>query len=319
MTEFRVRDVGTSHTPLIGLPGPHRRVPRPGQPPRAAQLLPAGARPTGCSGETSWSLEVGDRRRPPGRHHRSRCGSAGAAAAGRASPSSPPCWRSSCGATARSSLTQPWNPYLPLLPWIVVLLAAWAVLCGDHLMLIPLVAFATLCAQTHVPYLPLAVGLVALGLGTVDRPRRAGRTARTRRRPAAQRGLGAPGSASCCGCPPLPTSSRNEPGQHPRAHRPLRLAARGRHRRSAKASRLALRHLDVWSGLADSSTGTGPFVTNASAGRGAVVLVALAGRRGGGLARRLAGAAVAARRRRPWPWCSARPRWPASSAAPGST
>ena len=29
-------------------------------------------------------------------------------------------------------LTQPWNPYLPLLAWIVVLLAAWAVLCGDH-------------------------------------------------------------------------------------------------------------------------------------------------------------------------------------------
>ena len=24
MTEFRVRDVGTSHTPLIGLPGPDR-------------------------------------------------------------------------------------------------------------------------------------------------------------------------------------------------------------------------------------------------------------------------------------------------------
>ena len=28
-------------------------------------------------------------------------------------------------------LTQPWNPYLPLIAWIVVLLAAWSVLCGD--------------------------------------------------------------------------------------------------------------------------------------------------------------------------------------------
>jgi hypothetical protein len=37
--------------------------------------------------------------------------------------------------------------------------------------------------------------------------------------------------------------------------------------------RLALRHLDVWSGLAEQLTGTARFVTNASAGRGAVVLV----------------------------------------------
>ena len=34
-------------------------------------------------------------------------------------------------------LTQPWNPYLPLLAWLLVLLATWAVLCGDHRMLIP--------------------------------------------------------------------------------------------------------------------------------------------------------------------------------------
>ena len=64
-------------------------------------------------------------------------------------------------------LTQPWNPYLPLIAWIVVLLATWSVLCGDHVMLIPLVVAASFCAQTHVPYLLLAAGMVAVGLAVV--------------------------------------------------------------------------------------------------------------------------------------------------------
>ena len=29
-------------------------------------------------------------------------------------------------------VTQPWNPYLPLLFWLVVLLATWSVVDGDH-------------------------------------------------------------------------------------------------------------------------------------------------------------------------------------------
>ncbi len=41
MTELRLRDVGTSHTPLIGLPGTHRHARRAGQPPRPAELLRA--------------------------------------------------------------------------------------------------------------------------------------------------------------------------------------------------------------------------------------------------------------------------------------
>ncbi len=36
MTELRVRDVGTSHPPLIGLRRPHRPARPPGEPPRAA-------------------------------------------------------------------------------------------------------------------------------------------------------------------------------------------------------------------------------------------------------------------------------------------
>ena len=62
----------------------------------------------------------------------------------------------------QDTLTQPWNPYLPVVAWVVVLLATWCVLCGDAVALVPLVVAATYCAQTHVPYLPLGVGMVVL-------------------------------------------------------------------------------------------------------------------------------------------------------------
>ena len=31
-------------------------------------------------------------------------------------------------------LTHPWNPYFPVLIWILVLVAAWSVLVGEHWM-----------------------------------------------------------------------------------------------------------------------------------------------------------------------------------------
>ena len=65
------------------------------------------------------------------------------------------------------TLTEPWNPYLPLLWWVVVLLAVWSVLCGDVAMLPVAVLAASFCAQTHVPYLGLALGMGALATGSV--------------------------------------------------------------------------------------------------------------------------------------------------------
>ena len=158
MTEFRVRDVFTGDTPLIGLPGRIGEYPDQGSHPGPLSfyLLAPTYRLLGSS---SWALEaatvvvhlaaiatalwIGQRRLG---------------------------WKGVAGVAALLALvirgygqvllTQPWNPYLPLLAWLVVLLATWAVLCGDHRMLIPLVVAATLCAQTHVPYLPLGVGMV---------------------------------------------------------------------------------------------------------------------------------------------------------------
>ena len=105
MTEFRVRDVGGRHTPLIGLPGPDRRVPRPGQPPRPAQLLARGARlpavrefgrgrwrrrPSSC--RLAWisvALWIGHRRARNGRRRGRRRGDRRAAAGLRADRTHP--------------------------------------------------------------------------------------------------------------------------------------------------------------------------------------------------------------------------------------
>lgn len=59
-------------------------------------------------------------------------------------------------------LTEPWNPHLPVLWFVAFLVAAWAVLAGDLAMLLPAVFAASLCAQTHVPYLAVTVGIGAV-------------------------------------------------------------------------------------------------------------------------------------------------------------
>jgi hypothetical protein len=167
LTELRIRDVGSAHTPLVGLVGRlygwGRRGSHPG--PLSFWLLwPL----YNLFGRSAWAMEaaaaalnlaamavavwIGQRRG-------GRVGALGVAVmlvvlAHTYGP---------------ETLTQPWNPYIPLLWWVVFLLAAWSVLCDD-LVLLPVAAFAgTLCVQTHVPYLGLVGGIggvlvVALGV-----------------------------------------------------------------------------------------------------------------------------------------------------------
>ncbi|MEO6627952.1 MAG: hypothetical protein ABIP03_05225, partial [Aquihabitans sp.] len=60
------------------------------------------------------------------------------------------------------ALTQPWNPYLPLVPFLLFLVLCWLALCG-HVRLLPgAVAVGSFCVQCHVGYAPAAVA----GLGT---------------------------------------------------------------------------------------------------------------------------------------------------------
>lgn len=59
-------------------------------------------------------------------------------------------------------LTEAWNPYMPMLWWVVFLLALWSVLCDDLAML-PVAVFAgSFCAQTHIPYAGLIIGMGGL-------------------------------------------------------------------------------------------------------------------------------------------------------------
>ena len=160
MTEFRVRDVGTRHTPLIGLPGRIGVFPDQGSHPGPLSfyLLAPMYRLLGSS---AWGLLVG-------MIVLNLVAVAGALAIA---------WRRG-GARlvlvvalvlvvvlrgyGSSVLEQPWNPYLPVLGWMVVLLAVWSVLEGDLMLVVVATAVGSLCAQTHIPYLPLAVGMLGL-------------------------------------------------------------------------------------------------------------------------------------------------------------
>ncbi|CAN5835372.1 hypothetical protein BH24ACT3_BH24ACT3_15780 [soil metagenome] len=67
-----------------------------------------------------------------------------------------------------STLTEAWNPYLPVLWFLVLLVAVWSVLCEDDAML-PLAVFAaSFCAQTHIPYAGLTGGLAALTIAAIS-------------------------------------------------------------------------------------------------------------------------------------------------------
>ena len=230
MTEFRVRDAFGEHTPLIGLPGRIGEYPNQGSHPGPLSfyLLAPMYR---LLGSTSWALEaatvaihvaaivtalwIGQRR------------------AG---------WRGVVGVAALLAvairgygqllLTQPWNPYLPLLAWLVVLLATWSVLCGDSLMLVPLVVAASLCAQTHVPYLlpcaVLTIGSLAFATWHRGHGRLNGRGRWVDRNVVTATALGS-GAVGAAAHRPGDQRSR----QHPHPPRPLRRPTRAgaRHRR----------------------------------------------------------------------------------------
>jgi hypothetical protein len=164
-TEVRVRDVWSSHPPLIGLQGrigsPGRQGSHPG-PMSFWMLWPFYQ----LFGATSWALQAAS-------------ASLNLLAVGAV------LWmarrRGGIGvllgvATALallvrfygpSLLTQPWNPYMPMLWWLVFVVAVWSVVCDD-LPMLPVAAFAgSFCLQTHISYTGLVPGLAALALAYV--------------------------------------------------------------------------------------------------------------------------------------------------------
>lgn len=163
MTELRLRDVFTSHTPLIGLPGRIGRFPEQGSHPGPMSfyaLWPAWK----VLGSSSWGMQVG-----------ALLLNAMAAATSVLIAFRRGGLRLAVAVTALlallmsgygiSTLAEPWNPYIPLMWWVVTLLAVWSVLCGDVKLLPVAVVSASMAAQTHVPYLGLSLGMGAVALG----------------------------------------------------------------------------------------------------------------------------------------------------------
>ena len=60
-------------------------------------------------------------------------------------------------------LRNPWNPYITVLPFGLLVFLTWAMTCGDAWALPVSAGVASFCAQTHVGYVPLAVPLFAWG------------------------------------------------------------------------------------------------------------------------------------------------------------
>ena len=60
--------------------------------------------------------------------------------------------------------TEPWNPWMGLLPFLVLILAAWSVLDGEHWAIVLAVAAGTYSVQAHTGYV-LVVGVLLTVLG----------------------------------------------------------------------------------------------------------------------------------------------------------
>ena len=159
MTEVRVRAVGTGDSPLVGLPGRIGGFGRQGSHPGPLSfwsLAPAYR----IFGASAWSLHVASvfvQTAAIGAalwiaHRRGGIRLVLGVAAVLAVLTR---------AYGANTLTEAWNPHLPLLMWIVLLLAVWSVL-SDDLAMLPVAVFAgSFCAQTHIPYLGLGAGMVA--------------------------------------------------------------------------------------------------------------------------------------------------------------
>lgn len=164
-TELRVRDVGTVHTPLVGLAGRIGPWYDPGSHPGPLsfwflapvyRLLGASSWAVGAAAVTLHAIALGlvlwmAKRR------------AGIALV-------------AVTAAALALLTrfydfhvflEPWNPYLPVTWWLVLLFAVWSVLDDDLPMILVAVVAGSFCAQTHLPYVGLVGGLAAFTVGAL--------------------------------------------------------------------------------------------------------------------------------------------------------
>ena len=234
MTEMRVRDTGTSHTPLVGLVG---RLSSDGH--QGSHLGPLSfwslAPVYRVLGESAWSLLVG-----VVLLNTTAIALTIWAALRRGGTALALTFAAGLAVLVHlygtTVLTEPWNPYLPVLWWTLAVVAVWSILCDDLAML-PVAVFAALfCLQTHVSYGVLVGGFTAARGGVPRRPGRA-----PARRPA---GAGPPRPLDgardrprrAVVDRPAGRADHERSGQHVDRRRPLR-QRRGRPRRGAARHR----------------------------------------------------------------------------------
>ncbi len=257
MTELRVRDVGGRHTPLIGLPGRIGTFPDQGSHPGPLSFLMI-APLYRLLGSSAWAMLA------------ATCVVAVVVLAAVMAVA-----RRLGGTTLRLGmiavafvlvqgyglgvLTQPWNPYFPLLFWLLTFVATWAVLAGDDGVLWLVVVAGCVCAQTHISYLILAVATVGLAIGVVVV--RAVRDLEGRRRRVRLLAV-AVGLGVAVWLPPLVDQLRHTPGNismlRDNFEHPTETVLGFRHGAS-----LLLRHLDIAHFLLGSVNGSGSITVAA--------------------------------------------------------
>lgn len=272
MTEFRVRDVGGRFTPRIGLPGRIGTFPDQGSHPGpwSFYLVAPFYR---LAGSSAWGMQFGS-------VVVNGSAFAGIVMIGRRI-------NGTVGAVAMAAvaavairgfglnvLTHPWNPYFPVAIWLLLLVAAWAVLAGHHRLAVVVAVCASVASQTHVPYLVSCVLVSLLVLASLIR---AWLMAGADEQPAIRRStLLALGATVVMWLPPLADQFRRDPGNMTMLWRHFTGEPSEPMVPFATAVEVFLRHLDVFGAGWSFLVHTDGFVVRSgvpveSAGTGTVI------------------------------------------------
>jgi hypothetical protein len=164
-TELRVRDVGTRHSPLVGLAGRIQAYGQQGSHPGPIsfwglavfyRLYGASSFAMQAACVTLHLIAMGGILAVSYRRGGVRLALAFAAVLAVLTH-----------AYGTGTLTEAWNPYMPVLWWLLFLVAIWSVLIDDVAML-PVAVFAgSFCLQTHISYAGLVGGVTGLTVAVV--------------------------------------------------------------------------------------------------------------------------------------------------------
>ncbi|MEO6652938.1 MAG: hypothetical protein ABIP17_09810 [Ilumatobacteraceae bacterium] len=242
MTELRVRDVGGRFTPRIGLPGRIGDFPDQGSHPGpwSFYLVAPFYR---LAGATAWGMQLGS-------VAINSAAFAGVVLIGRRLAGTLGAIALAAVATVAirgfglNVLTHPWNPYFPLALWLLLLVAAWAVVAGHHRLAVVVALCATVATQTHVPYLVSCVFVSVLVLVVLVRRWRAAEG--VIRAAIARSTLWAVGVTVVLWLPPIADQLRRDPGNITMLFRHFTGEPSEPVISLGAAVRVFLRHLDVF-------------------------------------------------------------------------